>query len=94
MPVTPGRQTKVAPAYGCSASCSAAELVGGGRDVEIAEIVATESNARRLAHGQLEPIDEQAVRRVPPDAATAEERDPDVALAVDGQAVGEAVFEA
>ena len=68
------------------------EFDGCRRDVEVAEIVTTERDARRLAHRQLEPIDERPVRRIPPDTATAEERNPDVPLAVDGQAVGNAVL--
>ena len=68
-----------------------AEPVLGRGDVEVAEVGAAEGQARRVGHRQRDLDVETAAGVVAPYRSAAEQRDPDAALGVDGEPVGEPV---
>src|SRR3954471_20797947 len=64
-------------------------LFARGGDVELVERLAAERARGDLADRQLQHLLEAPVRAVAPDGRAAEESDPEAALAVDRQAVGQ-----
>ena len=92
---TPGTSTRNwnrSPISGCSAISSGAEHLARGGGESVAQIVAAERDLGDVGDRKAHALDQLAVGRIAARFPAGVEADPDAAFAVDGRAVGIAVF--